>query len=668
MKLEVALIALFIYLIIMVWAGLYARRWVSDSSEFMLAGREFGMLANVMELCAIALAGSLMTFLPSLVIRYGLRTALIQYVLVLGLGYALYGVMYGKLARDSGAQSVAEYLELRFDFKVRTLIAILTSFAMLGIAANNVLSIAKVINQLLGIPQFLITTICFAIIIIFSVAGGFWGITFTDMIQLIIGEGAVIALLIYLYHRFGGRAFLVSHFPSVNLWTTGTAGEGMRFFSLRYPSGLTMILNFMVFLLWGNNYYFLRLNTCRSGKEARNSYLIGGLICVPFLLAPVTLIGVYAASIYPEQFWGRYTVDGASVMTILINHLPVFLKAVMAIGFLAITVSTASTALIGVAATVSRDVWKRRFRPDLTQKEELKAQRWIMFFVAVAGWGLCFYPGDAVQMFGFVTSWLGPAAILVLMAAACPRFTAKGAFWGTVFGILLLTLSAVLDLMGTYNIVTRIHSSILGMLPTLVIGSVISLFTKSSYYGERKWKRWKDQKKEPRVILSSFDYSVLEMIRFGSVTMAEITDYLGCDSRISKLSVETLDKGGYIVRKGLRFSGFFHFEITQKGSAVLPELSEAEEKLLTAGLSIEQFEFLVCAERGQKQLQKFIEKKRFHSLQTTAIVSVLDQRGYVKQRGIMKRCLKVTKKGAEVIGKNVKLLKECGEQTGTELV
>lgn len=656
MQIIAAAVALLIYLAVLLLIGIYTKKWVSDASDYMLAGREFGVAANVIELCAIALAGSLMTFLPSLVIQYGLRTALIRYVLILGLGYAVYGVLYGKLARDSGAQSVAEYLELRFDFKVRTLVAVISSFAMLGISANNVLAITNVINRMIGIPQIIIASICFFIIILFSVMGGFWGITLTDMIQLIIGGSAIFALLVYLTSHFGGWSFLVTHFPSVNLWTTGTNGESMRFFSARYPSGLTMILNFMVFLLWGNNYYFLRLNTCRNGRVARSSYMITGLVCIPVLLAPVTLLGAYAAAIYPERFWGRHVVDGASALSLLIDNAPMLLKIFMLIGFLAITVSTASTALIGVTSTVSRDIWKRRFRPDMTKEEELKVQKRLMFFVALIGWALCFYSGGTIRMFGFVTSWLGPVAVLVLMAALCPRFTSKGALYGSAAGVLLLTASSIMNMMGVHNSLVCIHSSILGIISTLVVGTVISLFTKSNYYGQRKWRRIPEEGGRNQVILSNFDRSVLEMIRYGTITMAEITDYIGCDSRMSKMAVETLDKGGYIIRKGIRFSNFFHFEITRLGRSVLKELPESEKRLAEAGLSREQFEFLVCAESSREELQRYISQQGYGSLKTTAVISLLDHRGYVRQRGMMKRQVIVTKSGHEIIDKYSNLL------------
>lgn len=649
MHILMLILAIIIYLVILLMIGIYTKKWVRDPADYMLASREFGIAANVLELCAIALAGSLMTFLPSLVIQYGLRTALIRYVVVLGCGYIIYGLLFGKLARDSGAQTVAEYLELRFDYKVRMVVAVTSSFAMLGISANNVLAITNVINRLTGIPQMFIASVCFVIIILFSVMGGFWGITITDMIQLLIGVAALFGLIFFLMHQYGGWPFLMQHFPSSNLWTTGTNGESMRFFAVRYPSGITMLLNFMVFLLWGNNYYFLRLNTCRNGHTARLSYVIAGAVGIPVLLAPVCLLGAYAAAIYPEHFWGRHMVDGSSALSLLIGHVPASLKILMIVGFFAVTVSTASTALIGVTSTVSRDIWRRRYRPDLSASEELKVQKRLMFFVALIGWLICFYQGGTIRLFGLVTSWLGPVAVLMLMAALCPWFTNSGALCGDIAGVIILISSSAVQMMGIHSFFSRIHSSILGIVTTLCVGTVGSLFTRSNYYGKLGWRCDPGKGIRQKIRLSFFDTTVLGMIRYGTVTMADITDYFGCDSRMTKASVEALDKGGYIKRDRDVFSGFFRLQITEKGKDVLGELTGSASRLEKVGLSVEQFLLLRCVADPQMDIEQYKEARGYGSLKLTALVSILELRGYIRQHGFIKRKISITENGKSIV-------------------
>lgn len=643
------IITIAIYLIVMIWAGAFAVRWVSDSADYLLAGREFGAVVNVLELCAVALAGSLLTFVPSLVLGYGLRSAVLGYIGALGLGYALYGILYGKLARDNGAQTVAEYFEIRYDANVRTLVSIASSITILGITANNVLAIGSLFQGLLGFPTFLVTSICFLVIIIFTCLSGFWGVTLTDMIQVIFGAAAFIVLCLYLIRQYGGMDFLTANFPSEDLWSVGVHGDRVPLFSLQYPSYLTLFLNYMIFILWGNNYYFLRLNTCRNGRVGRGSYVFTGLVMIPLTLTPLALIGAYAAAIHPELFGSDGVRDGSYAVASVLQQAPAVLVVFVLVSAVAVTVSTASTALIGVVSTLFRDLYQRRFNPDGESGQMLKVQKRLVLIVALLAWGLCFYPNGTVLLFGFSTSWLGPVAILMLLASFWPRFTNAGAFWGALTGMVLLTLANLLDVLEVFALSDYVHSSVLGITSTLVVGVAVSLCTKPNYYGQKGWERDPEKGSRDTVVLSRFDKCVLEMIRYGEISLAEITDYLGCDSRMSSRAVENLDRGGYISRMSRYGSGFYHLRISKLGEDVLPPLSAEEAQLRDAELSSEQFRILVQANISNEQMLRYAAALGFDSLRTTAVISLLDRRGYIRQRGFMKRRAAVTERGRHVV-------------------
>lgn len=643
------IIAIIIYLVLMVGAGLYAKRWVSDADDYLLAGREFGGIVNTVELCAVALGGTLLTFVPSLVMGYGFLAAFIGYVVALGLGYCCYGLIYGKLARDNGAQTVAEYLELRYDSKVRTLVAIAASVTMLGIVANNVLAIGSIFAELVGIPTLLVTSICFVAIIAFALLSGFWGITLTDMIQVLIGAVAFIGLMAYVIHMHGGLAWLSANFPSANWLTVGTKGLTTVGMSLKYPSIFTMLLNYMIFILWGSNYYFLRLNTCRNGKVGRNSYVVTGLIMIPILLTPLAVIGAYAAAAHPDLFGMNGTLDGSSAIAVILTEVPAGLVILVLLGALSITVSTASTALIGVTSVLTRDIIQRFRKKRTTPKKDLWIQRIVMLILALIGWGLCFYPGGTVFLFGFATSWLGPVAILMIMASFWPRFTNKGAFWGALIAMILLTLSTLLDVLGIFNIGQYAHTSVVGLFSALVIGVLVSLVTKPNYYGEKSWKRKASERNREEIILSDFDRMILSKTKYGVVTMAEITDYFGCDSKESKAAVEKLDRGGYIERMSLYSYKFYHLNITQKGLKELGMPKGREAELAKVGLSSEEFDFLLKANVSDEEMKAYGKSKEYGSLRMTAIISLLDHRGYIKQKGLMKRRVELTPDGKRVV-------------------
>ena len=53
-------------------AGLISKRWVKESSDFVLAGREISTPINVVGVIAIGFAGTTVTLAPGFTIQYGL--------------------------------------------------------------------------------------------------------------------------------------------------------------------------------------------------------------------------------------------------------------------------------------------------------------------------------------------------------------------------------------------------------------------------------------------------------------------------------------------------------------------------------------------------------------------------------------------------------------------
>lgn len=57
------------------WRGLISKRWVKESSDFVLAGREISTPINVVGVIAIGFAGTTVTLAPGFTIQYGLLAA-----------------------------------------------------------------------------------------------------------------------------------------------------------------------------------------------------------------------------------------------------------------------------------------------------------------------------------------------------------------------------------------------------------------------------------------------------------------------------------------------------------------------------------------------------------------------------------------------------------------
>ncbi len=120
-----------------------------------------------------------------------------------------------------------------------------------------------------------------------------------------------------------------------------------------------------------------------------------------------------------------------------IANLPNWVIALVAAGGIAAALSTAAGLLLAISSSVSHDLMKGVFTPDISEKNELLAGRVVMTIsIMVAGYlGLNppgFAAGTVALAFGLAASSIFPA---LMMGICSKRMNIKGAIWGMCSGI-----------------------------------------------------------------------------------------------------------------------------------------------------------------------------------------------------------------------------------------
>ena len=437
-------------------AGLISKRWVKESSDFVLAGREISTPINVVGVIAIGFAGTTVTLAPGFTIQYGLLGGLGWGVIYSVCGLLIFGLLYSNFVRRSGAQTLPEFLEMRYDGHTRSVVAITSVIGMCGIMANNVVSSVDNIAAFTGWNRLAITAIIFAVIIVFTFVSGLWATTITDLFQVLIG---------------------------------------------------------------------------------------------------------------------------------------------------------------------------------------------VVTFV------LCQFPGGPTYLFAFANCWLVPPAILLGLGAIWPRFNGRGALWGAVCGMATMAVFTLLDLTKVFSINSYVYLATLGLVVTLVVAVIASLFGQPKYYGRPGWERVPTASNRKEVKLGELEKQILEMLRIGHCYMSDLTDALGVDSKTSGAAVENLDQGGYLVRAGMSGSKFYTFTITEKGLAALPALSGKEAEMAEEFLNPLYVQLLKVVKENPEQQAEFVQKNGIKSMRMSAICSHLTRRGYVVEGGLFKRKLRIAEKGAAALQK-----------------
>lgn len=632
---------------ILLYGGYATRKWINDSSDYLLAGREVSLIINMFGVAAIGYAGTSITLCPGFMVLFGVKGALAFGVAYLIAGLLCYGLIFSKFIRRCGAQTLPEWLEMRFDSRTRTIVTISTILGLLGILANNIVSMAITVSGFTEWNYLITTSAIFAIFLIFTYTGGFWAVTLTDFLQMIIGLIALPTLLISLMIKFGALSGSIANWPSgAGLMNSGITGLSMPGMSLKYPSVFTMFLLFGMFLVWGNNYYWLRVASCRSERVAKRSFIYASLLLFIVMYSILYIIGIYSGANQVDVFGGG--VSPMAAFGVSLRAVPTLVASFALLGALAASISTATTAHMGATNTAVRDIYGKLIKPNAKPKELVKPAKIIMLGLGILVWFLSFYPGGPSYLFAFANSWLGPPAVLVFYGAFWPRATKEGAFWGAVISICAMMVITILDLAKIWSITQYMHQGVFGLIITLVLTTAISLMTKPKYYGESCWKTVGTQT-DNNIKLSENDVTVLGLIRDGFNTMGEITDLLGVDSSISNKIIEILDQNRLIKRDTLSGSGFYKFSITEEGINMLPEISKEASLLLEKSLTKDELSILKAIKKGKEELYNFVNKSDLDSLKFSVLASKLIRNGYLKEGGLLKRTITITDKGNEVV-------------------
>lgn len=633
------------FVAILLLGGWVTRKWVTGSNDYFIAGREVGLLVNIFGVAAIGFAGTIITLGPGLAIMTGFWGSF-GFGLIYGIGgLALYGIFFAPYIRRSGAHTLSEWLEMRFDQRTRTLVTVATILGLLGIMANNVMSMAIVTTSFTGWSLLGTLSVIFGMFLLFTYVGGFWAVTLTDFIQMCIGLVALPMLLFTLISKFGGFQFIGSGWPgSGSYWTSGIADGKLPFLSLSYPSGLTFIILFACFLVWGNNYYWLRVSSTRSERTAKLSFVFGALLLVFVPILILALTGLYAGSALGDQFLPYGTVEPMAAFGVVLKVLPVVVAAFALLGALAASISTSTTALIGASSTAVRDLYQRYYRPQATSKELTLPSKLITLGLGLIVWLLCFYPGGPLYLFAFSTAWLGAPSILVFLGMWWKRTTKQGAFYGAVVGISATAVFTILDLTKLFSISQYTHVGVVGLVLTVLTTVIVSLLSTPEYYVNQK------QGSVSSISLTPEEKKVMTFIHYGYNTMAEISDMLGVDSSVSNRIIEQLDQRKLIYREKYTGPGFYTFH-NSADVAVESFLESAKTPLDEVQLTLEDYAFLEKMAEGETALNQYVLQQNLDSLKASTILAKLIKQGYLKESGLWRRKVSLSDSGRAIVSK-----------------
>ena len=476
-----------IYIGIAFWAR------AKSTQEFYVAGGDINPVANGMATAADWMSAASFISMAGLIAFLGYGGS----VFLMGWtgGYVLLALLLAPYLRKHGSFTVPQFISDRYYSKTARVVAVLCLIiASVTYVIGQMKGIGVAFSRFLEVDYDQGLMVGMVIVFIYAVMGGMKGITYTQIAQYVIMIIAYTIPAIFISFMLTGNPI-----PQLGLGSTIKDGTylldtldkivtdlGFAEYTTHARLSLFNMFFYTLSLMIGTAglpHVIMRFFTVPSVKAARLSagwallfiailYTTAPAVAAMARLNFITTIDQpgeennlsYASR--PSWFrnWevtgllkfddknqdGLIQYDGYETNEMIkvdrdimvlanpeIAGLPNWVIALVAAGGLAAALSTAAGLLLAISSAISHDLLKGVFRPDISEKEELKASRFAMAAsIAVAGY-FGFNPpdfaaGTVALAFGLAASSIFPALMMGIFSKSINK---EGAIAGMLAGI-----------------------------------------------------------------------------------------------------------------------------------------------------------------------------------------------------------------------------------------
>jgi len=402
-----------LYLLASVVIGLYAATRVKNTADYAVAGRSLPLIMVVTTTFATWFGSETVLGVPAKFIEGGLRSTVED---PFGAAFCLIfvGMFFAAKLYRMKLLTIGDFYRQRYGRGVEIFSAVVIAISYLGWVAAQITALGLVFHLLSGgaISNAQGMAIGTAVVLTYTVFGGMWSVALTDFMQMLIIVVGLTLIAWFAADLAGGADKVLAH---------ASAKEMFNFFPEPTLHGWLFWLSAAVTIMIGSipqQDVFQRVMSANSEDNAVRGPIIGGAAYLLFAAVPM-FIGVAAFIVMPEAAEAMLKDDPQKILpTLVMEHMPTWLKVFFFGALLSAIMSTASATLLAPSTTVVENILKN-FMP-LSDRRELRAMRitLVVFAVCVLAY--------SIRMEGT------PIYELVAMAY---QFPVVGAFWPLVLGL-----------------------------------------------------------------------------------------------------------------------------------------------------------------------------------------------------------------------------------------
>ena len=412
------IVSVIIYLIVTIAIGLYAARYVRNSTDYLVAGRSLPLYMNTATVFATWFGAETVLSVSATFARDGMGGIVAD---PFGSSFCLLFValFFARAFYRMDLLTIGDFYKKRYGKPAEVVTSVAITASYLGWTSAQLTALGLAFSVLSGGALSLSGGIVLgaAIVLFYTIWGGMWSVAWTDLFQTVV---IIIGLWVVAWlvgDMAGGSGKVISAAVAdgkLEFWPKGGAREWLAFVAAWMTLAIGSIPQQDV---------FQRVTSARNEATAVKGTLLGGAAYFVFAFVPIFI--AYAALLIDPALKELFKADDAREIQrilpeLILNRTPMWAQIMFFGALLSAILSTASGALLAPTALFTENVL-RPFVPRMGDRQFLLTLRIVLVTFTLAA--LLFALNSKSTMYEMVQN----AYKVTLVGALVPL--ASGIYW-----------------------------------------------------------------------------------------------------------------------------------------------------------------------------------------------------------------------------------------------
>ena len=422
-----------IYVATVLAIGYFSGRKVKNLGDFLVAGRRLPLWMATTTLLATWFGAGSSMGVAATVYSGSLRDVIAD-PFGASLSLILAGILIVGVLRKLNCMTVTDIIQKKYGKAAGIYASLWLIPVYVGWLGAQVLGLGTLLNLLTGLDLFYARLICAAVVLFYTVSGGMWAVTITDVVQVVLIVAGLFIIVPGAVQMAGGMESILNN-PAVDLSLApapGTAGKPLEMVNY-IGSWIIMGLGCMV----GQD-LIQRSLASKDDKVAISSSVMSGFLYFAIAMVPIT-IGLTAKILLPKwgitaEVMGGTNLDNQVLPRVAIGVMgtlhPILLTLFISALISAIMSSADSSLLAASSLLVNNVIYP--LNPKISEKNILFATRIATVLLLILA---TFLAMKVESIYALMTScWSSQLVVVlipVLAAIYCPK-ASSNTIWCTM--------------------------------------------------------------------------------------------------------------------------------------------------------------------------------------------------------------------------------------------